>query len=53
MPTLPPSVPGMRLFQRVQRYLDHGVPILIGHAATRGVVESGRAIGVDVRRRAS
>lgn len=49
MPTLPPSAPGVRLFQRIRRYLlDHGARVQIGHAVARGIVENGRAVGVEV-----
>jgi glycerol-3-phosphate dehydrogenase subunit B len=49
MPTLPPSAPGTRLFQRIRRYLlDHGARVQIGHAVARGLVEGQRAVGVEV-----
>ena len=49
IPTLPPSVPGMRLFNAFKAALTQaGVPILLDMTATQGVVEGGRAIGVVV-----
>jgi glycerol-3-phosphate dehydrogenase subunit B len=49
VPTLPPSVPGARLFQKLRRYLlDHRVRIQIGHPVTRGMIEQGRVVGVEV-----
>ncbi len=49
MPTLPPSVPGTRLFNRLRRhFLDHGVRVQIGHPVVRGIMENGRAVGVEV-----
>jgi glycerol-3-phosphate dehydrogenase subunit B len=49
IPTLPPSVIGTRLFTRLRRYfLDHGVRVQIGHPVQRGIVEKGRAVGVEV-----
>ncbi len=49
IPTLPPSVPGMRLYQAFKAgLLKLGVPILLDMTATRGVVEGNRATGVVV-----
>jgi glycerol-3-phosphate dehydrogenase subunit B len=49
IPTLPPSVPGMRLFNAFKAALTQaGVPILLDMTAVRGVVEGGRATGVIV-----
>ncbi|MEP7289696.1 MAG: anaerobic glycerol-3-phosphate dehydrogenase subunit B [Chloroflexota bacterium] len=49
IPTLPPSVPGTRLFNALRRYLlDLGVRVQIGHPVTRGIIEQGRAVGVEV-----
>ena len=49
IPTLPPSVPGMRLFNAFKASLTQaGVPILLDMTAVRGVVEGGRATGIGV-----
>ena len=49
IPTLPPSVPGMRLFNAFKAALTQaGVPILLDMTAVRGVVEGGRATGIGV-----
>ena len=49
IPTLPPSVPGMRLFSAFKAALTQaGVPILLDMTAVRGVVEGGRATGIVV-----
>jgi glycerol-3-phosphate dehydrogenase subunit B len=49
IPTLPPSVPGMRLFNAFKTALTQaGVPILLDMTAVRGVVEGGRATGIVV-----
>lgn len=49
IPTLPPSVQGTRLFNRLRRYLlDHGARVQIGHPVIEGIVENGRAVGVKV-----
>lgn len=49
MPTLPPSVPGTRLFNGLRRYLlDRGVRLQVGHPVGRGIVENGAVKGVEV-----
>ncbi|MHB8626565.1 MAG: anaerobic glycerol-3-phosphate dehydrogenase subunit B [Aggregatilineales bacterium] len=49
MPTLPPSTPGVRLFDRLRRHLlDKGVRLQIGHPVTRGIIENGQALGAEV-----
>jgi glycerol-3-phosphate dehydrogenase subunit B len=49
IPTLPPSVPGMRLFAAFKRALARaGVQLLLDMQATAGVVEGNHAIGVVV-----
>jgi glycerol-3-phosphate dehydrogenase subunit B len=49
IPTLPPSVPGMRLYNAFKASLTQaGVPILLDMTAVRGVVEGGRATGIVV-----
>jgi glycerol-3-phosphate dehydrogenase subunit B len=47
IPTLPPSVPGMRLFDAFKAALTRaGVPILLDMTAVRGETAAGRATGV-------
>jgi len=49
VPTLPPSVPGTRLFNRLRRYLlDNGVRLQIGHPVMSAVIEDGQVRGVEV-----
>ncbi|MBX3080459.1 MAG: anaerobic glycerol-3-phosphate dehydrogenase subunit B [Anaerolineae bacterium] len=49
MPTLPPSVPGTRLFQHFRRYfLDHRMRFQVGHPVERGLVRGRRVTGVEV-----
>jgi glycerol-3-phosphate dehydrogenase subunit B len=49
LPTLPPSTPGTRLFNRLRRYLlDNGVRLQIGHPVIRGIIDNGKARGVEV-----
>ncbi len=49
MPTLPPSTPGVRLFNKLRRhFLDSGVRVQIGHPVVRGIVQDGRTMGVEV-----
>ena len=49
IPTLSPSVPGMRLYNAFKAALTHaGVPILLDMTAVSGVVEGGRATGIVV-----
>ena len=49
IPTLPPCVPGMRLYNAFKAALTlAGVPILLDMTAVRGVVEGGRATGIVV-----
>jgi len=49
IPTLPPSVPGIRLFSAFKRaLLRSGARILLDMTATRGLTEGKRAVGVVV-----
>jgi glycerol-3-phosphate dehydrogenase subunit B len=49
IPTLPPSVPGMRLFNAFNGALTRaGVQILLDMTVTRGIMERGRVAGVVV-----
>jgi glycerol-3-phosphate dehydrogenase subunit B len=49
IPTLPPSVPGMRLFAAFKAALTQaGVQILLDMTATRGIVEGGGVTGIVV-----
>ncbi len=49
IPTLPPSVPGTRLFNALKHWLlRHGARVQIGHPVTRPVIEGGRLAGVAV-----
>ena len=49
IPTLPPSVPGIRLFTAFKTALmKAGVQILLGMTAERGVIEGRRAVGVVI-----
>jgi glycerol-3-phosphate dehydrogenase subunit B len=49
IPTLPPSVPGMRLSTHIRRWLlRQRARVQIGHPVVRGMVENGRCLGVEV-----
>lgn len=47
--TLPPSVPGTRLGNRLRRWLlRQGARVQIGHPVVGAIVENGRCLGVEV-----
>jgi glycerol-3-phosphate dehydrogenase subunit B len=49
IPTLPPSVPGMRLYGVLRKALQRaGARILLDMTVARGMIEGGRAVGVVV-----
>lgn len=49
IPTLPPSLPGMRLSHALRRWLlRKGARVQIGHPVKRGIVDHGRCVGVEV-----
>ena len=49
IPTLPPSVPGTRLFHALRRWLlRHGARVQIGHPVVRAITGDDRVIGVAV-----
>lgn len=49
VPTLPPSVPGVRLFNRLRRHLlDNGARLQVGHPVAHGTIENGQVRGVEV-----
>jgi glycerol-3-phosphate dehydrogenase subunit B len=49
LPTLPPSAPGARLYNKLRRYLlDRRVRLQVGHPVQRGVLEGKRVLGVEV-----
>ena len=49
IPTLPPSVPGIRLYNAFKAGLTRaGVPILLDMTATSGIIADGRATGIVI-----
>jgi len=49
IPTLPPSVPGYRLFQAFKRHLQrNGVTVVMGFAVTEALLRNGTCSGVTV-----
>ncbi|MBN1563212.1 MAG: FAD-binding protein, partial [Anaerolineae bacterium] len=49
MPTLPPSVPGTRLSNRLRRWLlRHHARVQIGHPVSSAITDQNRVVGVNV-----
>ena len=49
IPTLPPSIAGVRLSNRLRRWLQRqGARVQVGHPVVRGLVENRRCQGVEV-----
>jgi len=49
IPTLPPSIPGMRIFNRFKEWLiERGATFLLGHSISRALLKDKRCEGVDV-----
>ena len=49
IPTLPPSVPGFRLFQAFKRHVQrNGVTVIMGFAVTEALLRNGTCLGVSV-----
>jgi len=49
IPTLPPSIPGMRIFNRFREWLvQKGVTFLIGYSVSKAILEGERCIGIGV-----
>ncbi len=49
IPLLPPSIPGMRIFNRLkERLIQRGVPFLLGHSVRRVILKGKRCVEVEV-----
>jgi len=49
IPTLPPSIPGLRIFNRFKEWLiQKGVTFLLGHSVSRAVLKGKRCDAVEV-----
>jgi len=49
IPTLPPSIPGMRIFRRFREWLiQNGVSFLIGHSVSNAMVNRKRCEAIEV-----
>ena len=49
IPTLPPSIPGMRIFNRFKEWLIHrGVTFLLGHSVSKAILNGRRCEGIEV-----
>jgi len=49
IPTLPPSIPGMRIFNRFKEWLiQRGVTFLLGHSVSKADLDGKRCKGIEV-----
>lgn len=49
IPTLPPSIPGMRIFYRFKEWLIHeGVPLLLGSFVRNAVIKGKRCVAINI-----
>ena len=49
IPVLPPSIPGMRIFNRFkQRLIQKGVTFLLGHSVSKTVLKGSRCEGIEI-----
>jgi glycerol-3-phosphate dehydrogenase subunit B len=49
IPVLPPSIPGMRVFNRFkQRLIQKGVTFLLGHSVSKAVLNGNRCEGIEI-----
>jgi glycerol-3-phosphate dehydrogenase subunit B len=49
IPTLPPSIPGMRIFNRFKEWLvQKGVLFLLGYSVSKATLKGKRCIGIEV-----
>jgi len=49
IPVLPPSIPGMRVFNRFQgRLMEKGVTFLLGHSVSKAILRGNRCEGIEV-----
>lgn len=49
IPTLPPSIPGMRIFYRFKEWLAYkGVPLLLGSSVKNGIIKGKRCVAIHI-----
>ena len=49
IPVLPPSIPGMRVFNRFkQRLIQKGVTFLLGHSVSKAILKGKRCEGIEI-----
>ena len=49
IPVLPPSIPGMRVFNRFkQRLIQMGVTFLLGHSVSKAILKGNRCEGIEI-----